>query len=108
MMTALIVLGIWFLVALVAGFVIGAYLRKRDEPLQRFEQAVKRRVVLHSKAGHSVDGVLSGVYADGVCVTDAAFMRPGEPDVPLEGAQIMPWQSIEWIQELGHARSENA
>lgn len=71
-------------------------------PEQRFKKAVRRHVVIHTTAGFSLDGVLSGLYADGVCVSAATFLRSnGEPPVPLDGEQIIPWVKIEWIQEIG-------
>lgn len=70
-------------------------------PRRRFRRAVRKRVVVHTNQGYSIDGVLSGLYADGMSVENASLIRSnGEPDVPLGGAQILPWESVEWVQEL--------
>jgi len=62
--------------------------------------AVRRHVVLHLREGHSLDGVLAGIYADGVELTSATFLRTDSADTPLDGAQLVPWDAISWIQEL--------
>ena len=55
---------------------------------------------MHMTAGASLDGVLGGIYADGVQLEAATYIRADDYDVPLDGTQIIPWQSIIWIQEL--------
>lgn len=73
---------------------------------RRFDRAVRKHVVVHTRGGHTIDGILGSVYADGIVVREAMYVRPGDRDVPLDGAQIVPWDSIEWVQELPHARTE--
>jgi hypothetical protein len=60
-------------------------------------------VIVHTKEGYSLDGVLVDVYADGVELEAATFVRSNDYDTPLDGRQIIPWQSIEWVQELTSA-----
>jgi len=69
-------------------------------PKKRFHQAVRRRVVVHLSSGHSIGGVLRGIYADGLEVDAAFYVRADEYDTPLDGSQVIPWQSVAWIQEL--------
>jgi hypothetical protein len=69
----------------------------------RFRQAVRHRIVCHTVDGYSLEGVLSGLYADGLVVGTATFVRVGEPDTPLDGEQLIPWRSVSWIQELGES-----
>lgn len=92
------------IVAVVALVVLLVAAQRRDAPAppERFSQALRRRIVLHTQSGHSIDGILLGLYADGLCVTAAKFLRPGEGPVPLDGDQIVPWSSVDWIQELPH------
>lgn len=77
---------------------------------RRFERAVRRRVIVHTRDGYSLDGVLHGLYADGVELGDATFIRTDDSDVALDGTQIIPWRSISWVQELNGAgpRAEDA
>lgn len=76
---------------------------------RRFKALTKRRVVLHLKEGVSLDGILHGLYADGVELGAATFIRADDYDVPLDGQQVIPWGSILWVQELADAaRVENA
>lgn len=72
----------------------------RLSPPTRFQMAVKRRVIVHLHAGFSLDGILAGLYADGVTLDAASYVRADEHDTPLDGVQIIPWQSIAWVQEL--------
>jgi len=72
----------------------------------RFQQAVRKHVIVHTHGGRSLDGVLAGLYSDGIALEHAIFLRSGEPDVPLDGAQLLTWASIDWIQELTDARAE--
>jgi hypothetical protein len=69
-------------------------------PKRRFELSIRRRVVVHLNGGYSIDGVLGGIYADGVEVRSARYVRADEYDTPLDGTQVIPWQSVAWIQEL--------
>ena len=69
----------------------------------RFKKALRKRVVVHLVEGYSLDGVLHGLYADGVELGAATFVRAEDYDVPLDGVQIIPWKSIVWIQELSDA-----
>jgi len=70
---------------------------------RRYKQALRRHVVLHLREGYSLDGVLAGIYADGVQLDTAKFIRAEESDVSLDGVQIVPWESISWVQELNGA-----
>ena len=70
---------------------------------KRFRQAVRRHVVVHLAEGVSLDGILAGVYADGVMLEAASYIRANDYDTPLDGAQIIPWQNVLWIQELSDA-----
>lgn len=72
-------------------------------PEYRFKKAVRRRVIVHLRDGFSLDGVLHGLYADGVELGAASYVRPEDYDVPLDGVQIIPWKSIAWVQELADA-----
>ena len=67
---------------------------------RRFRRAVRRHVVLHLREGYSLDGVLAGIYADGVQLDGAKFIRAESADVSLDGVQLVPWDSLSWIQEL--------
>jgi hypothetical protein len=70
---------------------------------------VRRHVILHIREGYSLDGILSGLYADGVELADARFIRADDYDTALDGVQIVPWTSIVWVQELSDvASAENA
>ena len=75
--------------------------RDRDAPAERFRRSLRRRVVLHTNEGYSLEGVLGGLYADGVELEAATFVRANDADTPLDGVQIVPWGSIAWAQELG-------
>lgn len=79
-------------------------------PEQRFKRSVRKHVIVHTRDGYSLDGVLHGLYADGVELGDATFIRTDDSDTPLDGTQIIPWVSISWVQELNGAgpRAENA
>jgi hypothetical protein len=101
----------WWTFASVVGFETALYVFLAfgvwpRSPRQRFQQAVRKRVVVHTHSGHSLDGVLAGLYSDGVALEHATFLRSGEPSIPLEGAQLVPWQGVDWVQEL-NARSED-
>jgi len=77
--------------------------------VRRFNRARKRRVVVHTRQGHSIDGILTGIYADAIVVEAATFIRTDDTSVPLDGAQIVPWSSLEWVQEVpAGAGAENA
>ena len=49
---------------------------------------------MHLTEGVSLDGVLGGVYADGVMLEAASYIRANDYDTPLDGVQIIPWQTI--------------
>lgn len=70
---------------------------------RRFKQAVKRHVIVHLTEGASLDGVLGGVYADGLMLEAASWIRADDYDTPLDGVQIIPWQTIVFVQELRDA-----
>jgi hypothetical protein len=67
---------------------------------RRFKQTVRKHVVLHLREGYSLDGVLAGIYADGVQLDGAKFVRAESADVALDGVQLVPWESLSWVQEL--------
>ena len=67
---------------------------------RRFRMAVKRRVIVHLTEGASLDGVLGGVYADGVLLEAASWIRADDYDTPLDGVQIIPWSTVLFVQEL--------
>lgn len=73
---------------------------QQAESHARYGESLRRRVVVHTRGGHSIDGILAGVYADTVVVSHAHFVRPGDTPVPLEGDQLIPWQTVEWTQEV--------
>lgn len=66
----------------------------------RLGSLTRRHVILHLRDGYSLDGVLARLYADGVELQSAKFIRADDYDTPLDGVQIVPWQSISWVQEL--------
>lgn len=68
--------------------------------VSRFDALTRKHVVLHLVGDYSLDGVLAGLYADGVQLDAAKFIRVEEYDTALDGSQIVPWKSIIWIQEL--------
>lgn len=77
-----------------------AKLRAAHVPRQRFEDALRRRVIVHTRGGHSIDGILTGLYPDAVAVEHATYLRTGDPSVPLDGTQLIPWGQVTWAQEL--------
>lgn len=71
---------------------------------RRFRRAIRRRVIVHLVEGYSLDGVLGGIYADGLELGSASYVRVDEEyDTPLDGVQIIPWHAVSWIQELNGA-----
>lgn len=72
-------------------------------PRRRFKQTVSRHVIVHLREGISLDGVLHGVYADGVELGSATFLKADDYDTPLSGAQIIPWATVLWVQEVSDA-----
>jgi hypothetical protein len=70
---------------------------------RRFRQGVRRHVIVHLVEGVSLDGILGGVYADGVMLEAATYIRADDQDTPLDGTQVIPWQTILWVQELRDA-----
>lgn len=70
----------------------------------RFDAMIRRHVVVHFNEGYTLDGVLAGLYADGVELEAAKFVRTDEYDTPLDGVQVIPWTAIAWVQELADAR----
>ena len=79
--------------------------------MHRFRQAHRKHGVLHLKDGISLDGVLVDLYADGVELDAAKYIRADDYDTPLDGIQLVPWGQIIWVQELTDssvvARAEN-
>lgn len=73
---------------------------------RRFRRACRRHVVVHLREGVSLEGVLSGLYADSVTLSAASVVRADDYDTPLAGEQIVPWASILWAQELSDATSD--
>lgn len=62
-------------------------------------------VIVHLTEGVSLDGVLGGIYADGVELEAASYIRADDYDTPLDGTQIIPWHTILWVQEIRDAAS---
>ena len=68
---------------------------------QRIDQAIRRRVVLHTKDGHSLRGVLWANYPDAVELRAAQYLRDDGVTLPTEGSVLVPTGNVSWIQELG-------
>lgn len=88
------------LVVAVVAAIIWDVLGGRKRANSRFAASVLRHVIVHTTEGYSIGGVLVGLYADGIEMRNARFIRADEYDTPLDGVQIIPWTSVAWMQEL--------
>lgn len=61
---------------------------------------VKDRVVLHTTDGHSIRGVVIGVYRDSIVLGHTAYLDEAR-EAGLEGDVLVPREKIAWIQRLG-------
>jgi hypothetical protein len=98
-----VAIGVAILAALGAVYALWDNSRVVNPPEQRFAQAVRKHVIVHLREGVSLDGVLAGLYADGVQLDAVTFLRADDHDTPLEGSQLLPWSNILWVQELTDA-----
>lgn len=76
---------------------------KRRQAEQRIEALLFKRVIVHTRSGHSIEGVLAGSYADSVVVRHARYLLAENGTEQLDGDQIIPSGNVEWIQELTDA-----
>lgn len=68
---------------------------------RRLKQLIVKRVVLHTKDGHSLEGVCLGVYADAVSLAHVTYVRAEDGSrVVIEGDVVVPRDNVSWIQEI--------
>lgn len=60
---------------------------------------VRQRVVIHTKTGSSIRGVLRDVYRDCVSIAEPEFLHEAQP-ADLAGAVVIERGQIDWIQVL--------
>lgn len=86
-------LGVLVLLAAIAAVVL--YRERRW--LFRLE---RRTVVVHTRNGSSIRGVLAGTYQDALVLTAAALLS-GNETIPIDGDVTVPRGNVDWIQGLG-------
>lgn len=71
------------------------------KPLRRIELARLNRVVVHTKDGHTLSGVLWREYADAVDLRSVSYIRDDATVLPVDGNILVLLENVSWIQELG-------
>ena len=70
---------------------------------ERLGDAVLKRVVAHTRDGHSMEGVLLGVYADAVSLCHVTYIRAEDQSrVSVEGDVVIPLENLSFLQEFTH------
>lgn len=67
---------------------------RRDHP----RGMVGRTVVVNTRSGESLRGVLVADHADRVSLRDAVYLRAGA-EVAIDGLAHVPRGSVSWVQE---------
>lgn len=68
---------------------------------KRLPQAVLKRVAVHTRDGHTLEGVLLGVYSDAVSLAHVTYVRAEDQSrVVIEGDTLIPTSNLSFIQEL--------
>lgn len=60
----------------------------------------RSRVVVHTRAGSSIEGVLTHVYPDVVVLEHASYLT-GSGRTTIDGEAIVERPKVDWIQRLG-------
>lgn len=67
---------------------------------RRLNAMIGHQVVVHTRDGRSVQGVLVGVWADAIELRAAAVLIHSGDRVPLDGQTLVPVERVEWYQAL--------
>lgn len=68
--------------------------------LKWIERQTKSTVVLHTRDGQSIRGVLIRAYSDCVVLHHAAFLSPGGGETQVDGEVILPRPNLSWLQVI--------
>lgn len=67
---------------------------------RRLPRTLMKRVVVHTKDEHSIEGVLIGEYVDCLVLAHASFFGGEAGVMNIEGDQIILNENVSFIQEL--------
>jgi len=91
MTIAVIVLSLMLAFSLIAIFALIA----RQGP-----SLLKKTVVIQTKDGKTIRGILHGKYADRWTLREAQIVGAGIQDQPLGGVQHVPVENVSFVQEI--------
>lgn len=73
----------------------------RRSAVRAYLETVERsRVVVHTRGGASIEGVLTNVYPDCLVLEHASYLSAGGRTT-IDGEAIIERAKVEWIQKLG-------
>lgn len=72
-------------------------------PIRSKRSLVKRTVIVHTKDGQSVRGVLCAHHSDRLTLTEAFYLTDKQAELPIDGLAHVPRSNVAWIQELPKA-----
>ena len=59
---------------------------------------MKSTVTLHTRDGHSIRGVLLGVYRDALVLTSATYLHESGEE-KLTGEVVVPYENVGFLQQ---------
>ena len=68
---------------------------------RRLPKLVKESVVLHTRDGRSLSGVLSGAYPDVVALAHASYFLEDGRREPLSGDLLVPRENVSFLHREG-------
>jgi hypothetical protein len=69
-------------------------------PLDLFADLVRRRVIVHTRDGQSIRGVLVGEYRDCLVLEAAEFLREAPGPEDIAGRAVVERNNVSWLQVL--------
>lgn len=60
----------------------------------------RHRVVVHTKAGSSIEGILTALYPDDLVLEHASVLSSGGR-LAIDGEAVIGRSEVDWIQRLG-------
>lgn len=75
-------------------------LLNRNKIRSYLETVERSRVVVHTRGGSSIEGVLTGLYPDCLVLEHASALS-GSGRLSIDGEALIERTKVDWIQRLG-------
>lgn len=77
---------------------VGELRRAAEGPQEWLKRVSARKVLIHQTNDHSIEGLLVGVFDDGILLRSAAMLRSGADATPMGGDVFIPREKVALVQ----------